>query len=182
MSPRAACQLEELGFNKVYDYELGIADWKAAGLPVDGGGPTVQMVSDALRPDVPTCDPQETIGKVRDRVRTTGWADCIVIECGDLVVGRLRSASWELEPKSIVRDAMQTGPTTVRPNGTLHDLVKRMDRRPAPLVVVTTPHGNLLGVVLREDAHQLLAGEPPEMIWAECDGCSGQWQPALTHT
>ena len=48
MSPRAACQLEELGFDQVYDYELGIADWKAAGLPVEGDGLVIQMVTDAL--------------------------------------------------------------------------------------------------------------------------------------
>ena len=182
MSPRAACQLEALGFDQVYDYELGIADWKAAGLPVDGDGPIIQMVSDALRPDVPTCDPHETIGQVKERVLSVGWEDCIVIECGDQVVGRLRSASWELDPESVVRDVMQTGPTTVRPDGPLHRLVERMDRRSTPMVVVTTPQGNLLGVVLREDAHRLLQGEAPEMVWAECQGCPGQWRAAPSRT
>lgn len=34
-SPKAAKQLDELGYQTVYDYEAGKADWKAAGLPVE---------------------------------------------------------------------------------------------------------------------------------------------------
>lgn len=34
-SPRAARQLDELGYETVYDYEAGKADWKAAGLPIE---------------------------------------------------------------------------------------------------------------------------------------------------
>lgn len=33
-SPRAAAKLEELGFTRVFDYEAGKEDWRAAGLPV----------------------------------------------------------------------------------------------------------------------------------------------------
>lgn len=36
MSPRAACQLERFGFTQVYDYTLGLADWKAAGREIEG--------------------------------------------------------------------------------------------------------------------------------------------------
>ncbi|MFF5019711.1 rhodanese-like domain-containing protein [Streptomyces sp. NPDC001165] len=36
MSPRAAAQLEQLGFRQVYDYVPGKADWLAAGLPTEG--------------------------------------------------------------------------------------------------------------------------------------------------
>ncbi len=39
MSPRAACRLEALGFEQVYDYVLGIADWNAAGIPIEGDAP-----------------------------------------------------------------------------------------------------------------------------------------------
>ena len=177
MSPRAACRLEALGFEQVYDYVLGIADWKAAGLPIEGDAPTIQTVADAMRPDVPTCDPSEPIGLVGERVRAAGWDDCVVVDCTDLVIGRLRSSAWDLDPELTAGDVMQSGPTTVRPNGPLDTLVKRMDKRPTPLVVVTTAQGILLGVVLRDDARRLLDGEPPEMVWAECEGCPGQWRP-----
>ena len=177
MSPRAACRLEALGFEQVYDYILGIADWRAAGLPTDGDAPFFQTVADAMRPDVPTCAPSEAIGMVGERVREAGWSDCLVIDCDGLVIGRLRSSTWDLDPLLTAADVMQSGPTTVRPNGPLDTLVKTMDRRPTPLVVVTTAQGNLLGVVLRDEARRLLDGEPPEMVWAECEGCPGQWKP-----
>ena len=177
MSPRAACRFEALGFENVYDYVGGIADWKAAGLAVEGEGTRFQVVADAMRPDVPTCDPSETIGDVGQRVREAGWEDCLVVECETLVVGRIRAAAWDLDPQLTAGDVMASGPTTVRPDGPLSKLVERMDRRPTPMVVVATAQGELLGVVLREDAQRLLSGEPPEMVWADCEGCPGQWRP-----
>ncbi len=177
MSPRAACRLEALGFETVLDYELGIADWRAAGLPTDGEGVIFQVAADAMRPDIPTCKPSEKIGEVHKRVSEAGWEDCIVVDCGDQVVGRLRASSWGEDESLTVVDVMQIAPTTVRPNEPLDKLVKRMDRRPTPLIVVATPQGGLLGVVLRDDAHRLLSGESPEMVWTECEGCPGQWRP-----
>lgn len=178
MSPRAACRLEALGFEKVFDYELGIADWKAGGLATDGNGRRVQTVADAMRPDIPTCDLSEQVGDVEKRVRESGWEDCVAIDCEDLVVGRLRASSWNVDPSSAAAEVMELGPTTVRPSDPLDSLVARMEKRPTPLVVVATPQGNLLGVILLEDARRVLAGESSEMIWEECDGCPGQWRPA----
>jgi 3-mercaptopyruvate sulfurtransferase SseA len=51
MSPRAACRLEAIGITDVYDYVLGIADWKAAGLPIEGEPIATQFIADATRPD-----------------------------------------------------------------------------------------------------------------------------------
>ena len=79
----------------------------------------------------------------------------------------------------MVGDVLQLGPATVRPNEGLDKLVTRMDRRPTSLIVVATPQGGLLGVVLREDAHRVLTGEAPEMVWVECAGCPGQWRPLV---
>lgn len=35
-SPKAAARMEELGYEKVFDYEAGKQDWKQAGLPIEG--------------------------------------------------------------------------------------------------------------------------------------------------
>lgn len=178
MSPRAACRLLGHGFETVYDYVNGITDWMGAGLPFEGEGTGLPVAGDAMRSDIPTCGPNETLGVVRARVEAAGWEDCIVVECGDLAVGRLRTKHWSEAGDSLVGDVMEVGPSSVRFDEELEPLVERMDRRPTPLVVVSTPQGALLGVVLREDAHRLLAGEPVERIWTECDGCRGHWRVA----
>lgn len=36
-SPKAARKMEQLGYQNVYDYEAGKADWKQAGLPIETG-------------------------------------------------------------------------------------------------------------------------------------------------
>lgn len=175
MSPRAAGRLESVGFGRVYDYELGIADWKAAGLPVEGNSPSVQRVSDATRPDVPTCAIDDELGGVRRSTFDAGWDECIVVDDEGIVAGRLRGQAWEADDATTVEEVMESGPSTVRPNALLQDLVDRMSKRPTKLVVVTTPQGQLFGVLLREEAERLLTGERPEQIWRECEGCPGQW-------
>ena len=39
-SPKAARQLDLLGYHNVYDYEAGKQDWRAAGFPVETGPAT----------------------------------------------------------------------------------------------------------------------------------------------
>ncbi|GMR01898.1 MAG: hypothetical protein BMS9Abin20_0220 [Acidimicrobiia bacterium] len=176
MSPRAACRLEAFGFEQVYDYTPGIADWKAAGLPIEGETSETQLVSDATRPDVPTASPDELLGAVLDRTTDAGWDEALVIDCDGVVVGRLRSAAWEQNRGLRVEEVMEPGPTTVRANAALGPLVERMEKRGTALVTVTTPQGVLIGVLLRTDAQQLLTGESPEQIWIDCDGCPGRWK------
>jgi CBS domain-containing protein len=175
MSPRAACRLERFGFGQVYDYVAGIADWKAAGLPVDGDAPSVQQVADATRSDVPTCLLEETMAEARTRTFAGGWEECVVIDCDGTVVGRLRDGAWKEDDSAMVGDVMESGPTTVRPDGVLQQLVDRMAKRETKMVLVTTPQGTLVGALLRVEAERLLAGEPPEQVWRDCDGCPGRW-------
>ncbi|MCH7846668.1 MAG: hypothetical protein IH850_12695 [Acidobacteria bacterium] len=175
MSPRAACRLERLGFERVYDYVLGLADWRAGGLDTEGTAPQVQRVTASTRPDVTTCEVDDLLGEVRRRTYDAGWDECIVIDCDGIVVGRLRNQAWEADDVVSVEEVMESGPTTVRPDGLLQPLVDRMSKRGTKLVVVTTAQGYLIGVVLREEAERLLTGEPAEQIWRDCEGCPGQW-------
>lgn len=174
MSPRAACRLERLGFTKVYDYVAGIADWEAAGLPTEGTATPVQRVGDITRPDIPTCSPDDTIGAARSNTFDAGWDECVVIDCDRIVIGRLRGNAWETDYTATVDQIMESGPTTVRPDGLLQHLVDRMAKRDTTLVLVTTPQGGLIGAVIRQEAERLLDGEQPEQIWRDCDGCPGR--------
>jgi hypothetical protein len=79
MSPRAAWRLEGLGFERVYDYVPGKADWFASGLPMEGKMASVPVIRDAARRDVPTCAPTEKLGVVRERLRKAGWDRCVVV-------------------------------------------------------------------------------------------------------
>lgn len=139
MSPRAACRLEAIGFEAVYDYTAGIADWKAADLPVEGTEDSGLRIADATRPDIPTALPDEMLGTVRQQASEAGWDEALVVECDGLVIGRLRGAAWSTDESEKVDAVMELGPTTVRPDGSLHSLLGRLDKRGTKLVVVSDP-------------------------------------------
>ncbi len=182
MSPRAACRLEALGFDQVHDYTAGIADWKAAGLEVAGTEHAALRVAHATRPDIPTAQPHETLGVARQRADEAGWDEALVVDCDGIVVGRLRGAAWDADNQLTVDTVMELGPTTVRPDGSLHSLLERMSKRGTKLVVVSDPQGHLIGVLLADDARRLVSGEPPERVWKECDGCPGRWVAGMAVT
>ena len=175
MSPRAACRLEALGYQRVYDYVDGIADWKAAGLPTEGSAQSEQRVADATRRDVPTCQPDDTIADIRPKSVGAGWDVCVVTECDGMAIGRIRNSALDADPHQRAVDVMEPGPSTVRPDSLLQPLVERMRTRNAPHVIVTTPQGILIGILIREEADRLLAGDPPEQIWRDCECCPGRW-------
>ncbi len=107
MSPRAACRLESIGFDQVYDYTEGIADWKAAGLEVEGEDDIGLTIADATRPDIPTAQPHEALGEVYQRTTSAGWDEALVVDCDGLVVGRLRGDAWSADPATAVSEAKE---------------------------------------------------------------------------
>ncbi len=152
MSPRAAWRLEGLGFSKVYDYAPSKVDWFAAGLPMEGALSSVPTVGDVAREDVPTCAPEEKVGVVRGRVRRTSWDRCVVVNEERVVLGLLREKELASDPTATAEEAMRFGPTTVRPDTPAEKMAERMRKRGTASVVVTTPDGELVGLMYREDA------------------------------
>src|SRR5712691_5509469 len=116
MSPRAASRLEALGFQEVYDYAAGKADWAAAGLPREGHAAAIETAGDAADTTAPTCRLDEDLEGVRARVRGTGWYRCLVVDDQRVVLGRLGRHTLNAEDNSSVGDAMDNGPSTIRPN------------------------------------------------------------------
>ena len=161
MSPRAAWRLEGLGFERVYDYVPGKADWFASGLPREGRLASVPTIGEAARRDVPTCAPAEKVGAVRERLRKAGWDRCVVVNKDRVVLGLLRERELSSDPKSPVEEAMRNGPATFRPNEPVGKMAKRMHARGATAVLVTTSDGRLVGLLHRKDVEQL-AGLPSE--------------------
>ena len=157
MSPRAASRLESIGFEQVYDYVAGKADWGSAGLPLEGAEGSARRAGAHVRTDVPTCRPHEQLRKVCERLDETGWDTCFVVDEQRVVLGRLgRRAIRGREDVSAER-AMTLGPSTIRPSARLRDVVERMQRQKLTNLPVTTSDGRLAGLLLREDAERALA-------------------------
>src|SRR6266545_4848779 len=144
MSPRAACRLETLGFQHVYDYVAGKADWLARGLDVEGsdaGRPTVGRLA---RTDAVTCSLHERAGDVRGRVEASPYRFALVVTEGGVLLGRLRRAALERDPQRTAADAMEPGPSTVRPDTAPTKLAERLRARDLRTALVTTPEGILI--------------------------------------
>jgi Mg/Co/Ni transporter MgtE len=150
MSPRAAWRLDALGFEHVFDYAPGKADWAAAGLPIEGRAAGVPTAGSAADPDVPTCTLDDDLRQVRERVRRTSWDQCIVVNDERVVLGRLGRKALAADDERTVEDAMTEGPGTVRPDTPLDELLARLERRQLETALVTTSDGRLVGVVRRQ--------------------------------
>jgi Mg/Co/Ni transporter MgtE len=156
MSPRAACRLEAIGFEEVYDYEDGKRDWGSFGLPREGTIAERPSAADAARRDVPTCRVSDDLGEVRERVRQAGWDTCIVVTPGAVVLGRLGRRALAADDSGTVEEAMSEGPSTVRPSLPLDKLVQRIKTGNLTSFIVTTPDGKLVGLAMLGEAEQLL--------------------------
>jgi Mg/Co/Ni transporter MgtE len=149
MSPRAAWRLEALGFTDVYDYVAGKADWAAMGLPLDGRAAERPTAGSAAERGVPTCMLGDDLQEVRARIRASDWRQCVVINQQRIVLGRLGRAAIERDDERSVEESMSEGPSTVRPDTPLDQLLERLEREELETALVTTSEGVLVGVVRR---------------------------------
>src|SRR6266498_1487878 len=141
MSPRAACRLEQLGFPEVYDYTAGKADWLAHGLETEGEQAGVLRARHAVRADVVTASIEEPVGEVRARVAASPYGFALVVAADGTVVGRLRAAALAGDPDRRAEQVMEAGPSTVRPDRSLQELVTVMRDKNLTVMLVTTPEG-----------------------------------------
>jgi CBS domain-containing protein len=151
LSPRAACRLETLGFEEVYDYVLGKMDWLARGELTEGTQAGVPRVKDALRHDVVTCALGERVGEVMARVEDSPYGFALATSESGILLGRLRRSRCEGKYDASVDEVMEEGPSTVRPDADAAKLAQRLVERDLRTAVVTTPEGRLMGVVRRTE-------------------------------
>jgi len=144
MSPRAAWQLEHLGYRPVYDYAVGKVDWMAGGLPTVRAVGSRDRAMDVADTKPRTCAPDQPL---------TGLADLrphdalIVVNEQSIVLGRIDTIPTTFAPTAVAEDVMTPGPATVRAHEPLDALLSRMRAHGTEQVIVTTPEGRLLGVV-----------------------------------
>jgi CBS domain-containing protein len=75
----------------------------------------------------------------------------LVVNDQGIVFGRVKvSEDSGVSVDGTAEDAMQPGPATVRANEPLEPLLERMAKRGVTEIVVSTPEGQLLGVVRRD--------------------------------
>ncbi len=157
MSPRAASRLESLGLTNIYDFAAGKATWLAAGLTIEGSDAATPRAGDHARKDVPTCQLDEPLTAVRERVSATGWDTCIVINEQRIVLGRLGRSALSNSDAQTVEEAMSAGPSTIRPDTPLATITQRLRDKNLTSALVTTLEGELIGLLqLEGTATQLL--------------------------
>ena len=143
MSPRAAWRLEQLGFDEVYDYVAGKADWIAAGLATVRSPDSDLRAGDVMETGPPTV----VLGQRAGDVAVAAGRSLIVVNTERIVFGRITVEDAEAHPDAAVEDLMTPGPTTVRAHEPLAPLHERMRAGHVHEVIVSTPEGRLLGVV-----------------------------------
>jgi hypothetical protein len=127
MSPRAAWQLEALGFTQVYDYAEGKLDWIAHGFPVEGRGPHYAVAGEVADHDaVLTCTVGHLLGDLSEKLDSVPHDYCVVLNEHGVVLGRMRKKNVVGPADQPVDVVMEPGPTTLRPKEPAKGLLERM--------------------------------------------------------
>jgi rhodanese-related sulfurtransferase len=157
MSPRAAWQLEAMGFSDVSDFVDGKLEWISHGLPLEGNGPHFAVAGEiADRDAVLECQMGERLGDVARALDTVPHDYCVVLNDHDIVLGRVRKRNLRGPDDTAVEHIMEPGPTTVRASEPVKGLLERMRNKKVPAVIVTTSKGRLMGTVTQEALDRLL--------------------------
>jgi rhodanese-related sulfurtransferase len=153
LSPRAAIVLEQLGFD-VYDYVFGKVDWMAHALPLEGTAANRPRAATYLRDDVATCGIGDAPAEVKQRIEASPYGFALVL-AGRVVLGRVRGKRLdEAGADGTLASVMELGPSTTRPDIERAALLSKFERTGTNVVIISTPEGELLGVVRRDDVTQ----------------------------
>ncbi|MDQ3963333.1 MAG: CBS domain-containing protein [Actinomycetota bacterium] len=157
MSPRAAWQLEALGFSDVSDYVDGKLDWISRRGATEGKGPHYAVAGEAADRDaVLNCHLGDRLGDTAQALDSIEHDYCVVVNDADIVLGRMRKKNVQGPPDTPIEQIMEPGPTTVRATESASALLERMLKRKVPAVLVTTNKGQLVGVATQDALHSLV--------------------------
>jgi CBS domain-containing protein len=74
-----------------------------------------------------------------------------VLSAGRVVLGRVAASDLKNDPDLPVERLMDPGPKTVRPHKTAEGIAEELGKRGLNWAIVTTPEGELIGVVSRAE-------------------------------
>jgi CBS-domain-containing membrane protein len=135
----------------VYDFVAGKTDWFACGHPREGAAAAVPWVGDLLLEGVVTCRIGARLDEVSELASGGDPDFCVVVNEERVVAGVLRANMLAKDPGSRVDDVMELGPRTIRPSQPVEKLLAKRSSQGVKSWIVTTAHGELLGVVARRD-------------------------------
>jgi CBS domain-containing protein len=145
-----------MGFEHVFDYVGGKADWASAGLPLEGQNGSETRAGAHVRTDVPTCGPGDSLRDVCEALDDGGWDTCFVVDERRVVHGRIGRRAIRAREDVTAEEAMTLGPSTIRPAARLEATVERMRRQQLGNLPVTTSDGRLVGLLTLPDAEAAL--------------------------
>src|SRR4030095_9932633 len=94
LSARAAWRLESMGFQEVYRYTPGKADWLAAGFETEGTQAQKPRNRNMIQQAVPTCSLRERLEDVKSR-RRQNQDICVVVNDRNIVLGVIQGDTWD---------------------------------------------------------------------------------------
>jgi CBS domain-containing protein len=100
--------------------------------------------------------PGSKVGDSRTAVAESGQPYCVVLNDQDILMGRLRRKHLQGGDEGVVENVMETGSTTVRATESATALLKRMEARDVPAVLVTTAKGKFVGIARRPELERLV--------------------------
>jgi hypothetical protein len=126
----------------------GKVDWLARSLPVEGERAGETRVGDLARADVVTCRLGDDAAQVGERIEASPYGFALVTADDGTLLGRLRGST--IESGKTAEELMSPGPSTVRPDTDPADLREKLDAKELKTAIVSTPEGQLIGVVMRK--------------------------------
>lgn len=105
---------------------------------------------------MPTCSPHAGLREVCETLDESGWDTCFVVDDRRIVLGRLGRRAIRTRADISAEEAMTPGPSTIRPSARLRAVVERMELQKLTNLPVTTSDGQLVGLLLRDDATRAL--------------------------
>jgi CBS domain-containing protein len=95
-------------------------------------------------------------------VASSPYAFALVVADDGTLVGRLKGDALADSPDAHAEQVMEAGPTTVRPDRRLAELVDAMRKKQIAALPVTDPEGRLLGVLPLQVGEQTLEAAGPD--------------------
>ena len=124
----------------------GKADWRAAGQPTEGQRAGVPRIGSIADRDVVACAVDTSAEEVRRALNGRGLA---VVLNGRVVLGVVRPEDVADDSGRSVGELMQEAPPTMRADVRVEELESRLQDLGVATALVTTPQGELIGVVHR---------------------------------